>query len=902
MKCRDISLHSLALICEIRIRFYLTILNLFLIVLVTPSIVNPGPVSINKLNIGYVNAQGFILMSSMRGDMPIFQTSKLLDMQSYLYTHSPDILIVNETWLNSHINSDELIDENFYKIFRHDRSELDKQKYGKVGGGGVFIVVKRSLNIESRHIKIHCSLPIISIELKFPNSMKICLSTFYRYGYSSLDTYVDAEKYYNALCQKYSKIILIGDLNLSSVSNWDNPISNNILEQKYITLFEDLGLIPLVNQPTHIRGNVLDQVFTNQPHLVKNLKINPNEICNSDHFSLSFELHSYVPKKKYPKSKIFNYKKADWDALKEELNTVGWRSLFQGKDIITCWNLFKSKLDISMRKCIPMIKVKLRNQPPWFDSEVFELCKEKEKLRKKALSTKASSDHEAYRQCRSSLKSKIEAKKRTFISGDGFMSDNLISKRFWSYVKSNTNSTRIPESVFYKGRFRSKVKDQCNIFNKFFSDQFSDRSNYDCQSGVYSDNDNFVITCLMVKTYLRKVDPSKASGPDGISGHILKNCSTSLCYPLSILFNKSYRSSILPHDWKDANVVPIHKKGDKADVQNYRPVSLTSLVMKNFEKCLRDKIYDTCKNKITPYQHGFLPGKSCTTQLVPFAMSLYLTLNSREQADVIYFDFAKAFDSVSHDIILVKLRDQFGIKGKMLNFIKNYLKDRKQRVIIDNNFSDYENVLSGVPQGSILGPLLFVLFINDLVQVLDSKTNILLYADDTKIWCKISTIDDQQQLQHDIDELYKWSLRNKINFHPNKCKVLHVTLKRNRLDFTYKMNNIVLENSDHEKDLGVIVCDKLSWSKHQSLVLSKARQKLGLLKRTCSFSKNSLHRKTLYLSIVRSIFEHCSVIWRPVSSNNIDKFEAVQKNAIKWICNELYVRYSSQEYTQKLKH
>ena len=185
---------------------------------------------------------------------------------------------------------------------------------------------------------------------------------------------------------------------------------------------------------------------------------------------------------------------------------------------------------------------------------------------------------------------------------------------------------------------------------------------------------------------------------------------------------------------------------------------------------------------------------------------------------MIYFDFAKAFDSVNHDIILLKLRDQFGIGGRMLTFIKNYLKQRKQRVIIENNFSDYEEVLSGVPQGSILGPLLFVLFINDLVHVLDSKTNILLYDDDTKIWRKISSIDDQHQLQNDIDELYNWSLRNKIKFHPNKCKVLRVTLKRNRLDFEYKMNNISLEKSDYEKDLGVIVSNKLSWSKHQSLV------------------------------------------------------------------------------------
>ena len=170
-----------------------------------------------------------------------------------------------------------------------------------------------------------------------------------------------------------------------------------------------------------------------------------------------------------------------------------------------------------------------------------------------------------------------------------------------------------------------------------------------------------------------------------------------------------------------------------------------------------------------------------------------------------------------------------------------------------------------MPQGSILGPLLFVLFINDLCDVLNPGTSIYMYADDTKIWRQIDSKYDQKLLQSDINELYNWSLRNKIRFHPDKCKIISISLKHKPYNFIYNMNGHTLEPVDHERDLGVIVSKNLKWNKHQNNILSKSRQKLGILKRICSFSQNSLHRKILFLSIVRSQFEHCSSVWAQIN-------------------------------------
>ena len=428
------------------------------------------------------------------------------------------------------------------------------------------------------------------------------------------------------------------------------------------------------------------------------------------------------------------------------------------------------------------------------------------------------------------------------------------------------------------------------MFNKFFYSQFSSAFNYDIDIDFKSDESFEVdFDISKVKDILSSIDSNKAQGPDNIHGLVLKKCACALAKPLSIISKLVYSTGIIPVEWKLANVVPVFKKDEKENVENYRPISLACICGKVMERIMYDELYSRTINLIdNNRQHGFVRNKSCVTNMVTLVESISTTLMENVPTDIIYFDFAKAFDTVDHNLILSKLKFQYNTNGQMLKFYKNYLSNRSQRVVLDNCISETVSVLSGVPQGSILGQLLFMLFINDIYDNVDEHSNINLYADDTKLWRKIAASTDCDVLQKDIDSLYKWCIANKMKFHEDKCKVFTVAnsepLFMNVLPFTkypYPLGDVILDYTNCERDLGIFVNERFDWQDHHNYILRKAFQMLGLTRCTCHFVFKAGKKRSLYLALVRSNFEHCSNVWRPVNVVDTCKFESLQKQVIK---------------------
>uniref|UniRef100_A0A803K1Z4 Reverse transcriptase domain-containing protein n=1 Tax=Xenopus tropicalis TaxID=8364 RepID=A0A803K1Z4_XENTR len=383
----------------------------------------------------------------------------------------------------------------------------------------------------------------------------------------------------------------------------------------------------------------------------------------------------------------------------------------------------------------------------------------------------------------------------------------------------------------------------------------------------------------MVLKGLHTINVNKAPGPDGIHPRVLRELGAELQWPLFLIFSDSLSSGMVPRDWKKANVIPIFKKGVRSQPGNYRPVSLTSVVGKLFEGLLRDHIQNyVVENAImSSNQHGFMKDRSCQTNLIAFYDEVSKKLDSGDAVDIIYLDFAKAFDTVPHKRLLSKLRS-IGLSEAVCTWIENWLQDRVQRVVVNGTFSTWNKVLSGVPQGSVLGPLLFNLFINDLGEGIMS--NVSVFADDTKLCRPVNSIQDVTSLQQDLDQLAIWAAKWQMRFNVDKCKVMHLGCKN--MQAPYTLNGTALGKSIMEKDLGVLVDNKLGCSKQCQAAAARANRVLSCIKRGIDSREEGVILP-LYRALVRPHLEYAVQFWSPVLKRDITELERVQRRATKLV-------------------
>ena len=399
---------------------------------------------------------------------------------------------------------------------------------------------------------------------------------------------------------------------------------------------------------------------------------------------------------------------------------------------------------------------------------------------------------------------------------------------------------------------------------------------------------NIMITREKVLKKLKAIKTNKSPGPDRMHPRVLHEIADSIVDPITHIYCTSLKTMTLPAEWRHAIVTAIYKKGPKTLASNYRPVSLTPILCKVMESFIRDATHEhmIANNLYSDKQFGFINARSTTLQMLHVLDIWSRILDEGGTIDAIYCDFMKAFDKVPHERLLHKIH-QYGITGNVLGWIKSFLTNRTQQVCIKNTLSDKAPVTSGIPQGSVLGPLLFVIYINDLPNVVDGETFVYLFADDTKVFRDIKSVQDSVILQNDINQLKKWSDKWLLKFHPQKCVSMTICNKSEpglaeKTKRSYNMDGHKLNISDCEKDIGIHVDEHLSFDVHINYIVNKANRILAIIRK--SFEYMDLPTFSyLYKGLVRPQLEYATPVWSPHLMRQIEAIENVQIRATKMV-------------------
>ena len=545
------------------------------------------------------------------------------------------------------------------------------------------------------------------------------------------------------------------------------------------------------------------------------------------------------------------------------------------------WVDIKSRIMEIQEKNVPSKLSTTRFSQAWTTREVKSVTRRKKRSYKKARETGKLKDWERYQRIKMEAKRKCKEAHDNYINSK--VSESGATKRFWSYVKTlKKDGSGIAPLKTANGALHSDNKSKANILNNQFSSVFNTDPEVNLpklgQTNIRQMPYINVTTPGIVKL-LKGLKEHKASGPDQVTPRLLKHICTEIAPILQLFFQATLHQGKIPQDWKTANVVPIYKKGDKHKAENYRPVSLTSIVCKMCEHIIASNVMRHLdKHKIlTDCQHGFRKKRSCETQLIITTNDLTTVLEEGGQTDVILLDFAKAFDKVPHKRLLHKLH-HYGIRGSILEWIRSFLNERSQQVVLEGSSSERAPVKSGVPQGSVLGPLLFLAYINDLPEKLNQGTVVKLFADDCVLYRRIENKKDCDTLQGDLDQLQRWESDWLMRFHPNKCQVVRVTNKKNIIRHEYTIRGEKLEVVENAKYLGVNINNKMSWNNHIDSITKKAHKTLGFLQRNTSRCPEKT-KELCYKALVRPQVEYSSVVWDPHTKTYREQLEKVQRRA-----------------------
>lgn len=823
-------------------------------------------------HIGHLNIQGF------RGKVD--QVKLLLTSPN----NNIHLFGLSETMLTENQGENFLYINGYEKPFRKDR---------KAGGGGLLVYVKTGSICKRREDLEIQEIESICLQITPEKAKPYLVGFVYRPPSSHTDWCEYFELQVDKISNEEKEFYILGDIN--------RDLLNDQIKGNWMKFIDSLGMEQLVNEPTRVTSTsktLIDHIYTNTKENI--LEVMVPKIGLSDHFPifLTRKVNGKSTKNNAHKSIIYrSFQNFDTFKFLEDLEQIPWNTvhIFENiDDVLDAWtDLFISIVD----KHAPLKthRIKKDHQPGWISPEILEAIKQRDKL-------KSVGNQTEYRVWRNKVhKMILQAKQAHYkkVLDENQNNPKAIWKVFTGFGAGKCKRKAEILSLNHEGIYTDNPKDISDIFNNFFV-QIAETLKEPGTSSDHMELKHFCAKKLQnnikfeipemspefVLKYIKTMDVSKATGLDMIGPRLLKVAAPAIAESIVSICNESIRSNKFPQTWKTAKVIPLHKAGTKYDVNNYRPISILPCLSKLLEKHVHDSFlnYLNTYDLIHDNQSGFRQNHSCETALVSLIDKWLKALDQGEMVGTIMVDFRKAFDLVDHTILLEKLKI-YQCSENSLNWFTSYLTDRVQKVSVNGQLSESKSINYGVPQGSILGPLLFILFINDLpLKIGTSISSTDLYADDTTLSeiGKTKTV-LENNLQDALNRLQVWCKENSMIINTEKTKALLVTTqqKRARLD-SDKLNvfydNMSLKMTSQDKILGVFVDNNLTWSTHIKHISKKVNSYLWLLRKIKSYIPLQ-YRVIFYKSYIQPYLDYCNIIWGNTSNSNITTLIRLQKRA-----------------------
>lgn len=801
-----------------------------------------------------------------------------------------DVFAVNETRLHETISDDEVHIEG-YDIVRRDRPISGRN------GGGVCFYVRSDINFVVRRDLSSTELEILSIEIRKPRTKPFIVSTWYRPPNSPIALFSHLETFVSRLDTENIEHILLGDLNCNVFAEND---PNTSALMNITTVY---GLDQLIKSPTRVTSHsstLIDLIFSS----------NLNNIVCSGVSHIGISDHSLVyayrkiaqpPPCSGPNHISFrNFKHFDTANFRSDIQHQQWDMADHNNNPDDMWSQWRKLFSAVCDKHAPLKTKRTRAlRSPWINSEIKKRMRQRDRLKAKAIKTKDPKLWDAFKKARNQVNNEVKETKKAYYNNSFHVNSNN-SKKTWQAIneltgrksnKSTINSLVVDDETI------NDPKKICNNFNSFFAEigpQLAknipdvDHSFTDYLTKTESKFSFEEINSLEVQQLLSKLNIAKANGLDNIPARLLKECPDLISESLTQIFNESIKTGIFPTDWKRARVTPLYKNsGERTDPSNYRPISVIPVIAKLIERVVYNQLYKyLIDNKLlSQYQSGFRSLHSTVTALLEATDSWAWNIDQGLVNSVVFLDLKKAFDTVDHDILLSKLHF-YGIEDVALQWFESYLKNRSQACSVNGFQSTDLSITCGVPQGTILGPLLFLIYINDLPNCL-SHLIPRMYADDTSLTYAGNDIDNiNDNVNDDLKRVYAWLAANKLTINMSKTEFLLIGSRQRLLRFPASphltINDKPVTQVSSTKSLGVIIDENLSWGHHIQSISKKIASGISALKRIRYF----VPRETLitvYNALIQPHFDYCSAVWDGCSKGLADKLQKLQNRAARII-------------------